>query len=313
MSERRIKLATMNPELVTTQIGNFIIKQIVQMGYNGGVLGLSGGVDSTSVGALANYAFTRYNALSIGERIKQFNAVNPRQNLELTGFMLPSNTNNPKDTEDGEKVAKRLAIDYGIINIELVVEAYKLTNPETFNRNFTKGNLMSEIRATILHAKAGALTRLVLGTGNRDEDFGVGYYTLFGDGAVHMSPIGALPKRLVRDLARYLGFADLADRIPTAGLEPGQTDFGDLGYKYEMVELVSEGVLQKFSPSKIFMHPQVRDMAHENILLYEKTFGKQKFTNEDDMLNDIFKRRRIAEDKAKLVSPPIAPVTLTYK
>ena len=69
----------------------------------------------------------------------------------------------------------------------------------------------------------------VIGTGNRDEDYGVGYYTLFGGGAVHLSPIGNLPKRMVREMAAYLGFDDLAERVSTAGLEPGQTCFKDLG------------------------------------------------------------------------------------
>jgi len=82
---------------------------------------------------------------------------------------------------------------------------------------------------------------LVVGTGNKDEDFGVAYYTLFGDGAVHLSPIGNLPKRLVREMAAYLGFDDLAGRVSMAGLEPGQTSFKDLGCDYEFAEVVLAG------------------------------------------------------------------------
>ena len=81
---------------------------------------------------------------------------------------------------------------------------------------------LNEIRAVVLHTKAATENKAVIGTGNKDEDYGVAYYTLFGDGAVHLSPIGNLPKRLVREMAAYLGFDDLSGRVSTAGLEPGQ-------------------------------------------------------------------------------------------
>jgi NH3-dependent NAD+ synthetase len=135
---------------------------------------------------------------------------------------------------------------------------------------------------------------------------------MFGDGAVHLSPIGALPKRLVRQMACYLGFSDLANRTPTAGLEPGQTDFKDLGYEYELVELVSEGLLQKLTSDELLSHPQVLQMANEQQRNYQRTFGNPKFNSEQEMIQDIFRRNQIARAKAEIISPPIAPVTLIY-
>ncbi|MFH0701536.1 MAG: NAD(+) synthase [Candidatus Woesearchaeota archaeon] len=304
--ERRILLPKMDPALVSKEIGDFVIGKVIGHNCSGGVIGLSGGVDSTTVAAVLKHEFDRYNSST------------PRYSLELMSYMLPSNTNNPADTSDGEDVAKRLGIRYRIISIEPVLEAYRLTNPEAFVHGFDKGNLASRIRANILSTKAATEVdsfgrpKKVIGTGNNDEDFGVGYYTLFGDGAVHISPIGNMSKRLVRQMATYHGFDDKANRIPSAGLEPKQTDFGDLGYAYETVELVSCGIRQEFSPEELLRHHQVREYAIHDMELYTKEFGQLKFTQVEDLVIDIFRRQNIAQGKAEIIHPPIAPITLEY-
>lgn len=296
---KKIKLARINHEQVASEIGNFMIQQIVRCGRVGGVIGLSGGVDSTTTAALAKRAFDIYNTKY-------------ENKLELVGYILPSATNSHNDERDGKNVAERLGIRYEIISIQPVVEACKSSNPETFKSNFHKGNLMAEIRAVILHQKAATENKLVIGTGNRDEDFSIAYYTLYGDGAVHLSPIGNLPKRLVREMARYIDFSDVADRIPTAGLEIGQTDFKDLGYEYETAELVIEGISQKFSLDELVRDNQVIEHVRRDIEEYERLFGRKKFSSVEEIVQDIAFRNRVAKAKAKILHPPVAPVTLDY-
>ena len=172
---------------------------------------------------------------------------------------------------------------------------------------------MSEIRAGILHGKSATENKILLGTGNHDEDFGIGYYTLFGDGAVHISPIGNLSKRLVRQLVSYLGFEDLANRTPTAGLEPGQTDFKDLGYSYDSVELMSEGLRQGINQEEFIYHPQIISYLEKDAKEYQRLFEKPKFEDLESAVQDFQKRNKSAIAKTLLISPEIARVTLEYK
>ena len=299
--EQKILLAQMDPEQVADEIGDFIVGNVTRFNATGGVLGLSGGIDSTTVAYLAKRGFDKHN-----------NA-HPDQQLELVGYILPSDTNNPADAIDGIKVAEELGIRYEVQNIEPIVQAYESTNLEATDNKFHKGNLMSRIRANVLNTKSATERKPLIGTGNRDEDFGIGYYTLFGDGAVHMSPIGELPKRLVRQMASYLGVSEeLVNRTPSAGLEPGQTDFKDLGYSYDFVELVSEGIRQDFSVDELVGHNQVTSLAEKEMQQYGAVYGTSKFSSAEDMVYDVMKRHQSAMSKVSLVSPTVAEVALTY-
>ena len=297
MSPDKIKLASIDLELVTEQIGNFIIQSILTHRASGGVIGLSGGVDSTVSAALATKAIAGYNQKHCHK-------------LELSAYILSSKVNSPQDKVDGISIAQQLGIKYQVLNIEPVVETYNALIPNLKKPEAKKdlGNMMSRIRANILSTMAALDKKLVIGTGNRDEDFGIGYFTLFGDGAVHLSPIGNLSKRLVKQLAIHLDFSQSPQRDPTAGLEPGQTDYSDLGYTYELVELVIEGLRQGFKPEELPLHPQVQEMAKPILK------NNHKFSSPFEMVEDILNRHfKVALPKAEIIHPPMAPITLNYE
>lgn len=294
---KKIKLPYMNPEVVSREIGDFVVDKIKKLNYDGCVIGLSGGIDSTATVSVIKKAFDDYN-------------VRTNSSLELVGYILPSKINSKKDTEDGIRVANNLNIRYEVISLDKIVDAYQYTNPEALSSDYDKGNLISRIRANVLSTKSATEGKILTGTGNKDEDFGVGYYTLFGDGAVHISPIGNLSKRLVRELASYLGVSkDLVYREPSAGLEVGQTDFKDLGYGYDVVELVTEGFYQGLSRDELVKHDQIVPLINSQIGMLDNP----KLSSVDMVVDDIFRRHEIALNKAELIHPPVAPVTLHYE
>ena len=174
--------------------------------------------------------------------------------------------------------------------------------------------MISRIRANVLSTKAATENKTLAGTGNKDEDFGIGYYTLFGDGAVHISPIAGLPKRLVREMAAYLDLDEqIIQREPTAGLEPGQSDFKDLGYEYDVVELVTEGLSQGFSRQELIKHAQIVPLVERQIEHYGSIYGQGKFNSVKAVVDDVFKRHQQAKAKIKIIHPPTPRITLTYK
>jgi len=296
-----IKLATMDCKQVCAQIGDFVIATVLETGSIGCVIGLSGGVDSSTAAALIKTGFDRHNTQK-------------NQTLELMGYILPSGINKEQDEKDAESVAKFLGIRYEIHRIEKLVESYKSTNPEAFDSHFHKGNMISRIRANVLSTKAATENKILAGTGNKDEDFGIGYYTLFGDGAVHISPIAGLPKRLVREMAAYLGLdKQIIYREPTAGLEPGQSDLKDLGYDYDVVELVTEGLDQGFSREKLGKHEQIVALVESQIKQYKETYGNTLFTSAEEVVADVLERHQQARRKMKIIHPPTPRIMLSYE
>jgi len=295
---KRIKLPSIDCDQVSREIGEFIINTVLEIGTTGCVVGMSGGVDSSVTAALIKSAFEDHY----------------KNTFDLVGYILPSSVNSMDDARDAEAVANHLEIRHEVHNIEDLVQAFRITNPEAFENDYDRGNMISRIRANVLSTKAATEKKIVAGTGNKDEDFGIGYYTLFGDGAVHISPIAGLSKRLVREMAQFLSLSEnIVHREPTAGLEPGQSDFKDLGYDYDVVELVTEGLEQGLTAAQLVDHEQVKPLVEKQMGHHQKVYGIIKFQTVKDVIEDILKRHSTAKNKVKIIHPPTPEITLQYR
>lgn len=272
-----IKLAEFKDiEKATAQLADQILDWTTGTGATGAVIGLSGGIDSTTVAYLTKFAFDNYNI------------INPP--IKLMGLIMPSDANNPKDAEDGIRVAEALGIEYKVIPIQPMADAFMQQIPDTLQKEFDIGNLYAELRAIVLSRYGGANNLRIMGTGNKDEDYVLGYFTKRGDGAVDNNILGNLPKRLVRQLAAHLGAAnDLVARVATAGLWENQTDEGELGYNYDQAEIIQNGYDQGLNEDQI-----------------------QQITNYNPkIIQDVQHRHITTEHKRQL--PPVGKVTLEYR
>jgi NAD+ synthase len=204
-------------------ITEFIHETVDNAGADGGVLGLSGGIDSTLTAYLAVEALGTDG---------------------LHGLVLPSEVNEDENMSDAERVARELDIEYDIIEIGPVVESFLDAFPaeiepiESDPLKNTVGNVRVRTRAVLSYFVANHENRIVLGTGNQSEAL-VGYFTKYGDGAVDCHPIGNLYKQQVRQLAREMGVPDdLVEKTPTAGMWVGQTDEEEMGMGYDVLDAI---------------------------------------------------------------------------
>lgn len=212
-----------NEELAYTRgkITSFIRDYLSDSGLKGALVALSGGVDSALVATLAHEA--------IEDR--------------LYALILPEEgVTSSEDQEDARKLAERLGIGYEIISINPALEGLKNCYPliahNKGNEKIAWGNVKPRVRMIINYLAANLSDRLVLGTGNKTEVL-CGYFTKYGDGGVDILPIGDLYKTQVRQLAGYMGIhRSIVEKTPTAGLWRGQTDEGELGASYEVLDNV---------------------------------------------------------------------------
>jgi NAD+ synthase len=207
----------------------FIVHSIRESGRKGVVLGLSGGVDSALVAKLCA------------------DAIGPGRVLAVA---MPDGKGR-KDLKDAKKFAKALGIDLRIIGIAPIVTALEKRLMAFQADQVALGNLRARARMIVLYFIANTESRVVMGTGNKSELL-CGYFTLHGDGAADFLPIGDLYKTQVRDMARYLALPpDIVEKVPTAGLWPGQTDEGELGISYDELDRILLGIELQLEPEAI--------------------------------------------------------------
>ncbi|QLG61204.1 NAD+ synthase [Halorarum salinum] len=218
-SETPLDLRFSEAELEATRehVVDFVADQVESAGLEGAVLGLSGGIDSTTVAHLA--------AEALGP-----DAVH--------GLVMPGEVNTADNMGDAERVAMDLGIEYDVVEIEPIAEAFYGAFPEGTDDRMAEGNVRVRVRAVLNYFVANAEDRLVLGTGNRSES-ATGYFTKYGDGAVDCNPLGNLYKQQVRQLADHLGVPrDLVMKTPSAEIWEGQTDEEELGLSYDALDAI---------------------------------------------------------------------------
>ena len=110
------------------------------------------------------------------------------------------------------------------------------------NNKLANANTKSRLRMVTLYQVAGSVGGIVVGTGNKVEDYGVGFYTKYGDGGVDIAPIADLYKTEVRELGRHMGVStEIINAPPTDGLwDDGRTDEDQIGVTYEQLEEAME-------------------------------------------------------------------------
>ncbi|GAA0647732.1 NAD+ synthase [Salarchaeum japonicum] len=198
-------------------IESFIAETVAAANADGVVLGLSGGIDSTTVGHLA---------------VEELGAD------AVHGLVMPASVSSEENMSDAERVAQMLGIEYDVIEIDPVVDVLTDVYPEAEADQLAVGNARARVRGVLNYMVANHESRVVLGTGNRAEAM-VGYFTKYGDQAVDCNPIGNLYKQQVRQLASALGVPDdLVEKTPTAELWEDQTDEEEMGVGYDTLDAV---------------------------------------------------------------------------
>ena len=182
------------------------------------VVGISGGIDSSVVSTLC--AETGRKTIVLTMPIKQ---IKSQHDLSLThAKWLKEKYNN---------------VEHHLLEMDKVFDSFSnvLSN---FNNEHGYANSRARLRMTTLYQVAAANSGLVVGTGNKVEDFGVGFYTKYGDGGVDISPIADCTKTQVWELGKYLGVSKkIIQSEPTDGLwNDGRNDVEQLGMTYEQLE-----------------------------------------------------------------------------
>ena len=201
------------------------------------VIGVSGGIDSAVTSALC--AKTGFKTIAISMPIKQ--NIN-QHDLSLKHLdWLKKNFDN---------------VETKIIELDNVFASFENTMKD-FNNSLAFANSRSRLRMVTLYQIAQANKGIVVGTGNKVEDFGVGFYTKYGDGGVDISPIADCKKTDVWNIGKSLGVIDeIIEAAPTDGLwDDSRNDESQLGLSYDEIE----DAMENSNSKHIKKYQQIRE------------------------------------------------------
>lgn len=206
-----------NYEKKIETIVNFIKKYLEESKTKGIVFGVSGGIDSALVGAIAS-KFFKDNHIALTMNIN----------------------NSQKDVSDARLVISHFNLNHTDVDLENVYKEFCKVVP---NVEIGLGNLKARIRMSVLYSYAVKHNYLVVGTSNADE-FITGYFTKYGDSGSDIMPLVNLTKNSVYECAKLLNVPnEIIIKKPTAGLFENQTDENDLKVSYSTIDNYLEGKL----------------------------------------------------------------------
>ncbi len=187
----------------------FLRKETERAGFQRGLLGLSGGLDSAVTCYLAAEALGPENVMAL---------------------RMPYAESSPDSIEDADEVIRQTGVRQETVPITAMAEPLLATIPTS--HRVRRANVLARLRMIVLYDRSADFRALVLGTSNKSELL-LGYTTIFGNSASAINPLGDLYKTQVRQLAADLGVpSQILDKPPSADLWPGQTDEAELGLTY---------------------------------------------------------------------------------
>jgi len=214
---------------LSNKISNWIKDYVIKHKIESLVIGISGGIDSAVTSTLCAETGIQTTIVSMP-------------------IMPGIRVDTPEYQSNDELVRARNHIRFledryenvHVIEKDLtdLFETFKLTFSDLFIDDLAFANARARLRMTSLYHIAQTSNGIVVGTGNKIEDFGVGFFTKYGDGGVDISPIADLMKSEVKSLAKEIGIAeDIINAAPTDGLwEDGRTDEDQIGATYDELE-----------------------------------------------------------------------------
>jgi len=247
-----LSLPSINPKQETEKIVNFLKSVQKKTGINKVVIGLSGGIDSTTIHFLLKKAYKPENIIGVS---LAYDFIKPI----VDQFEDTIKARSLKGDEDGKF--------FTTWDIPLGEGSHgdKKFNTESLTK-IRLGNIMARVRMIILFDLAKKNNALVCGTENKSEKL-LGYFTRFGDAASDLEPISHLYKTQVYQLAKYLKIPkQIINQSPTAGLWDGQTDEKEFGFTYEE----ADQVLHLFYDKKMSLE-KIKKLKFKNA---EKIIGR---------------------------------------
>ncbi len=201
------------PSFTLKVITKFIKEEVSKYKFSGGVVALSGGLDSSLVSLIS------YEALE----------------GKLKILFMPYGDSGTS-LRDASKIASILNIPLETYNLKEIAD--KIFLERKIDTNIRRGNILARLRMNILFDVSAREKALVIGTSNKSELL-IGYSTWYGDSAAGILPIGDLYKTQVRDLAKFVGVpSEIIEKAPSAELWEGQTDEGEIGITYEELDKI---------------------------------------------------------------------------